>query len=307
MAMIRIFIILAIIILNFFVQKSFCTADWASYLKNLEAGIKENWYPPESEKSYSVVLLFKIGKNGELLSYKVQKGANKKANEAAIKALKNTAPFEYLPEEPEKGFVPVEFTFDYNVKDLPKEQELISKATNILKTLPQDTYYKAIKGDNPSKKPIEISFKELEKIKKKYQDSYMIGDYDKKKKVFYVFISEEYKKDSPEALSPLIASASIRINGFNSKNEETYILLVEAYVWKYLNKTKKFRKNDTYLEKRWNRITKLVEKSPQDGKYLFDDTNTHPGYNKFPQESKGFSNEEFDKKFKKLLKMYNEL
>jgi len=96
--------------------------DWALYMKNVEAEIKKNWNPPKNKKSYRVVLVFKIGKNGELLSYKVQKGVNKKANEAALKALKDTAPFEYLPKEYEGDYIPIEFTFDYNVIDIQKEK-----------------------------------------------------------------------------------------------------------------------------------------------------------------------------------------
>ena len=39
----------------------------------MESKIKRNWHPPKGDTSKRVVLLFKVGKRGELLSVKVQK------------------------------------------------------------------------------------------------------------------------------------------------------------------------------------------------------------------------------------------
>lgn len=60
--------------------------------------------------------MFKIGKDGKLLSAKILKSSgNKKAYNAALKALQNTQPFKPLPVQYKGKDINVQFTFDYNV------------------------------------------------------------------------------------------------------------------------------------------------------------------------------------------------
>ncbi len=43
--------------------------DWGPYMRNLEGNIKKNWVPPKADKSDRVIVTFRVGKKGELLSY----------------------------------------------------------------------------------------------------------------------------------------------------------------------------------------------------------------------------------------------
>jgi len=90
--------------------------DFSTYMKTMQKDIKKNWNPPKGNTSRKVVLLFKIAKDGSLKSYSVyQSSGNKDSDDAAIEALKATAPFSPLPKEYTKDDIDIQFTFDYNV------------------------------------------------------------------------------------------------------------------------------------------------------------------------------------------------
>ena len=90
--------------------------DFGPYMLDLQRRIKMNWDPPKGNESKRVVLLFKISKDGRLLSVSVHKSSGlATADNAAINAVKLTAPFRPLPPEFRGSSVDIQFTFDYNV------------------------------------------------------------------------------------------------------------------------------------------------------------------------------------------------
>lgn len=90
--------------------------QWGPYMRALESKIKQNWHPPKGDRSKRVVLNFKIGKRGELLSVVVAKSSGSPENDnAAVKAVQMSAPFRALPPEYTKSSVDINFTFDYTV------------------------------------------------------------------------------------------------------------------------------------------------------------------------------------------------
>ena len=44
--------------------------DWTSYMKDVEAKIKSNWYPPKSDSAKTVVITFVVGRSRSLISQK---------------------------------------------------------------------------------------------------------------------------------------------------------------------------------------------------------------------------------------------
>lgn len=97
-------------------SKKTAAPDFGPYMRELQKNIKANWTPPKGNESKRVVLLFKIAKDGRLLSVKVFKSSGMfSADEAAIKAVNITAPFKPLPKEFKGKSVDIQFTFDYNV------------------------------------------------------------------------------------------------------------------------------------------------------------------------------------------------
>ncbi len=90
--------------------------DFGPYMRDLQKRIKMNWDPPKGNESKRVVLLFKIAKDGRLLSCSVFKSSGlPNADKAAINAVQATAPFRPLPPEFKGSSIDIQFTFDYNV------------------------------------------------------------------------------------------------------------------------------------------------------------------------------------------------
>ena len=90
--------------------------DFGPYMRELQRKIKLNWDPPKGNESKRVVLLFKIAKDGRLLSCRVYKSSGlQSADTAALKAVELTAPFKPLPADYRGQSIDIQFTFDYNV------------------------------------------------------------------------------------------------------------------------------------------------------------------------------------------------
>ena len=90
--------------------------DFGPYMRELQRRIKMNWDPPKGNESKRVVLLFKIAKDGRLLSCRVSKSSGlPSADQAALKAVELTAPFRPLPADFKGQSIDIQFTFDYNV------------------------------------------------------------------------------------------------------------------------------------------------------------------------------------------------
>lgn len=90
--------------------------DFGPYMRELQRRIKMNWDPPKGNESKRVVLLFKIARDGRLLSVRVFKSSGlPNADRAALSAVELTAPFRPLPAEFRGASIDIQFTFDYNV------------------------------------------------------------------------------------------------------------------------------------------------------------------------------------------------
>ena len=90
--------------------------DFGPYMRELQRRIKLNWDPPKGNESKTVILMFKIAKDGRLLSCKVNKSSGlPSADQAALKAVELTAPFRPLPADFKGQSIDIQFTFDYRV------------------------------------------------------------------------------------------------------------------------------------------------------------------------------------------------
>lgn len=90
--------------------------DFGPYMRELQRRIKMNWDPPKGNESKRVVLLFKIARDGRLLSARVFKSSGiPNSDRAALNAVELTAPFRPLPADFKGPSIDIQFTFDYNV------------------------------------------------------------------------------------------------------------------------------------------------------------------------------------------------
>ena len=96
-------------------KNSLSAADFNPYMQELQRIIKRNWQPTRDTESYTVIVFFKITKEGELFDLSIKEsGGTRIRNKQAIRAVKRSAPFPKLPEG-SPDFVSIEFSFDYNL------------------------------------------------------------------------------------------------------------------------------------------------------------------------------------------------
>lgn len=89
--------------------------DFGPYMADLQRRIKRAWFPPKGNESKRVVVQFKIHKGGELSNLRIDHSSGLAiADQAALKAVENAAPFRPLPAGADDS-VDIQFTFDYNV------------------------------------------------------------------------------------------------------------------------------------------------------------------------------------------------
>lgn len=90
--------------------------DFKPYMKELQRNIKSHWDPPKGNETKRVVLLFKIAKDGRLLTLNVHEpSGNLFVDKAAINAIKLATPFQPLPDKFNGESIAVQFAFDYKV------------------------------------------------------------------------------------------------------------------------------------------------------------------------------------------------
>lgn len=91
-------------------------SEFTPFMRNLQVKIKSNWHPPKNDSSNTVEMLFRIAKDGSLISHEILKTSGiPEVDKAAVDALILSSPFEPLPKSHNETYVDVQFTFDYNV------------------------------------------------------------------------------------------------------------------------------------------------------------------------------------------------
>lgn len=90
--------------------------DYGPFMADLKKRINRNWVPPRGMESRKLVLLFYLRHDGQVVKVEIQKSSgDQEADQAAVEAVKVSAPFMALPPQIKEDILPVEFTFDYNV------------------------------------------------------------------------------------------------------------------------------------------------------------------------------------------------
>lgn len=90
--------------------------DFAPYIKEIQIKIKRNWNPPERKEAAKTIVLFKITRDGRLISVKILKSSgNSDIDISATRAIERAAPFNPLPAEYKGLTVDIQFVFDYKI------------------------------------------------------------------------------------------------------------------------------------------------------------------------------------------------
>lgn len=90
-------------------------ADFGPYMAALQRRIKSRWHPPKAPEASHVKATFVVSKEGNMTRLKLVRSSGLSiADQAALRAIEEAAPFPPLPEfAPDE--VTIEFSFDYNV------------------------------------------------------------------------------------------------------------------------------------------------------------------------------------------------
>jgi TonB family protein len=96
--------------------------DFAPYTNHVVESIKRNWYAQMPQEAYAglkgkVVVRFTIQKNGKLARTPMveSNSGNKQLDNAAVSAIRTSAPFDHLPEAFKGPNIEVRFIFLYNL------------------------------------------------------------------------------------------------------------------------------------------------------------------------------------------------
>lgn len=93
-------------------------ADFGSYIAELQRRIRRNWSPPREVRSKRVVVRFRIGRVGQVLSCSIKQSGGAVADRAALNAIRASAPFRPLPTGYIGSSIPVDFVFDYHISGI---------------------------------------------------------------------------------------------------------------------------------------------------------------------------------------------
>ena len=157
--------------------------------------------------------------------------------------------------------------------------------------------YDALMGNNLTKRPFKIDFKNLSEINPEYASFDALGwqkpdKLNKQKETLYIYINENHRNAPPEAIAALLAHEAIHQDKFASLNEETYAWTLEAATWiKMTEKNPSAQHTPSTLVERENMLKKLFEKGDYTNKYIKKAVYTNPGYKRLPTRSPGFEDE----------------
>ncbi len=171
-------------------------------------------------------------------------------------------------------------------KKITKDPNLI-QAVEKLEYTTGNFSKKAILGNNLTKKPIKIEFKNLANINPLYANFDALGWLEKKQ--LSIYINEKHKDAPIEALSALLSHEAIHQDDENSINEETYAWTLEGAVWKELtDDNPKLQEISHPLVTRENVIKQLFEKGNCTHEYIYKFVISNQGYKNLPERSTGF-------------------
>ena len=174
---------------------------------------------------------------------------------------------------------PAKYTYNYvkqitpMYKDVGKD-EVLYVALDMLKGTNGEFSRNAILGNNLSRRPVKIEFKDLGTINPDYANFDALGW--KKNKQLYIYINPRHKDAPPGALSALLSHEALHQDEYNSLAEETYAWTMEASVWYEIVKLYPESNDELHpLVVRENQLKKLFERGGYSSKYIKTVSYTH--------------------------------
>lgn len=187
---------------------------------------------------------------------------------------------------------PAKYTRAYidEIKDDYKvvgKDEVIYVALDMLKGTNGDFSRNAILGNNLTKKPVKVEFKDLGLINKTYATYDALGW--KRGSRLYIYINQKHSTSPAIALAALLSHEALHQDEYNSLAEETYAWTMEAAVWsELLELNPDYELTIDSLVQRENTLKKIFEKGNHTDKYIKKTVYSNAGYQNLPESSPGF-------------------
>ncbi len=217
-----------------------------------------------------------------------------KYNIEKIKKSKSTKKEENTSKEKANPLYPAKYTPEY-ISKIKGEYTCSAKSENVIVALDmlKDTNGEfsrtAILGNNLTKRPIKIEYRDLASVDKSYDTCDAVGW--KGGRTLYILINKKHENAPSIALAALLAHEALHQDEFNSLAEETYAWTMEAAVWCELTELyDDFELGFDPLVQREITLKKLFEKGNYTNKYIRKTVLTNESYKDLPQYSPGFEN-----------------
>lgn len=102
---------------------------FAPYMSSVKSTIQKNWHPPDVIQEGHVTVLFKLDKNGRLISSRIlESSGNEIFDESALDALKKSEPFGIFPADSPREQITINYTFDSSLVSTDKMKEFIAQS-----------------------------------------------------------------------------------------------------------------------------------------------------------------------------------
>jgi len=173
---------------------------------------------------------------------------------------------------------------------LASKDPKIIQAINLMSGTTAEWARTAILGNNVSRRPMQIKFRNLAEISPNYKDFDALGWKDGKQ--LYIFINNKHASAPPEALASLLSHESVHQDEQCSLEEETYAWGYEADVWIQMKKRNSKLNTITLgsypLVDRLNTLARTFQNGNYTTKKIRSMVYSNPGYNGLPVHSPGF-------------------
>ena len=117
---------------------------------------------------------------------------------------------------------------------LASKDPKIIQAINLMAGTTAEWARTAILGNNISRRPMQVRFRNLAELSPNYKDFDALGWKDGKQ--LYIFINNKHASAPPEAIASLLSHESVHQDEHCSLEEETYAWGYEADVWLQMKK-----------------------------------------------------------------------
>lgn len=166
----------------------------------------------------------------------------------------------------------------------------ILQALNLMNGTSAEWAKSAILGNNVSRRPVKVRFRNLAEISRNYANYDALGWQDGRQ--LFIFINKKHSSAPAEAIASLLSHEAVHQDKKNSLEEETYAWGYEADVWIQMKKKNPKLKNikgGTYpLVDRLNILSRNFKNANYTTKKIRNMVYSNPGYQGLPLHSPGF-------------------